>query len=121
MRRKNLVLLIVPVIMSVISACNAQPTQVQPMAAPTQIIELPVTPSLEGSLPQSEAQAPRVSLEEARAALDNGSAVIVDVRPPPAFDANHIAGAINVPLADIERNPADLILDKEQWIITYCT
>jgi rhodanese-related sulfurtransferase len=47
--------------------------------------------------------------------------VIVDVRSPEAFASRHIAGAINVPLIDIEMNLASVPLEKEQWIITYCT
>ena len=62
-----------------------------------------------------------MSIEEARAALENGTAVIVDVRSPDAYETSHIAGAISVPLGEIERNPTGLSLEKDQWIITYCT
>jgi rhodanese-related sulfurtransferase len=62
-----------------------------------------------------------VSVEEARAALDSGAAVIVDVRNPTAYEASHIAGALSIPLGEIESNLTSLTLDKEQWIITYCT
>jgi 3-mercaptopyruvate sulfurtransferase SseA len=103
-------------------ACNALLPQAEPIStsAPTQIIEPVFTQSSE-NLPQSEADVPRISLEEARAALESGAAVVVDVRPPDAFEASHIAGAISLPLAEIERSPANLTLEKDQWIITYCT
>ena len=78
-----------------------------------------VTPS--GELPRTEAEIPRVSVEEAKAALDSGAAVIVDVRTSGAYETSHIKGAISVPLGDIERDLTSLTLDKEQWIITYCT
>ena len=62
---------------------------------------------------------PRVSLEDAKAALDASSAIIVDVRSAEAYQGSHIAGAINIPLAEIETRLGEL--DKAQWIITYCT
>ena len=101
-----------------VAACSAQATQVTPTSAPTQIVEPGFTPS---GPPLTEAEVPRVSIEEARTALEAGTALIVDVRPPAAFEESHIPGAINIPLEEIERNPAGLALDKEQWIITYCT
>lgn len=62
---------------------------------------------------------PRVSLDEAKAALDAGTAVIVDVRSAEAYQGGRIAGAINIPLSDLQLRLSEL--DKTQWIITYCT
>ncbi|MBI5944328.1 MAG: rhodanese-like domain-containing protein [Chloroflexi bacterium] len=61
----------------------------------------------------------RVSINEAKAALDSGSALIVDVRSAEAFQGSHISGAINIPLGELEARLGEL--DKAQWIITYCT
>jgi 3-mercaptopyruvate sulfurtransferase SseA len=97
------------------SACNAQPTRSQP----TQIVEPTSAPP--ASTPVTEADVPRVTVTDAKAALDSAAAVIVDVRSPAAFQMSHVAGAISIPLADIEANPTGLKLDKDQWIITYCT
>jgi len=116
-RTKSIYLLLLTLVIA-ISACSAGPTQTQPTSAPTQIIE-PTQPS--GDIPLTEADVPRVSLKEAKAALDSGAAIIVDVRSPSAFETSHIAGAISIPLGDIERNPTGLSLEKDQWIITYCT
>jgi 3-mercaptopyruvate sulfurtransferase SseA len=102
------------------AGCSAQPTQMEPASAPTQIIEPVSTPS-SGDLPLTEADVPRISLEQAKTALDSGAAIVVDVRPPEAFAESHVIGAINIPLAEIEGNPAGLTLEREQWIITYCT
>ncbi|HEY3475161.1 MAG TPA: rhodanese-like domain-containing protein [Anaerolineales bacterium] len=104
----------------VMSACSAQATETQLTSAPTQIGD-PAYPQPSENLLQSEAEVPRVPVKEARAALESGIAVIVDVRHPDDFASSHIAGAISVPLIEIERNPASVTLDKEQWIITYCT
>ena len=112
-------LFIVLTLIFLISACSAQTTQVQPASPQTQIIEPVFTPS--GDLPLTERDVPRVSIEEAKAASDSGTATLVDVRNPPAFESRHIAGAINIPLGEIERDPTDLPLNADQWIITYCT
>lgn len=64
---------------------------------------------------------PRVTVEETKAALESGAAIIVDVRSAEGYEASHIPGAINIQLGEFETNPTDLKLDKEQWIITYCT
>ncbi|MBK8784343.1 MAG: hypothetical protein IPO22_21695 [Anaerolineales bacterium] len=61
----------------------------------------------------------RVSIDEAKAALDSGSAVFVDVRSAEAYQASHISGAVNIPSEELEARLGEL--DKAQWIITYCT
>ena len=61
----------------------------------------------------------RVNLADAKAALDTGMAVFVDVRAAEAYTANHIAGAINIPLGELATSLGEL--DKAEWIITYCT
>ena len=106
-------------------ACNAF-NSFAPTAepAPTYIIEIEPefpTQSSQNDVPLSEASVPRVSIEETRVALAAGAAIIVDVRSPSAYELSHIPGAINIPLGEIEINPTGLDLDKDQWIITYCT
>ena len=119
MPRINFVLPVITIFVVITSACSGQSTQVQATRVPTQIVEPGITPSL--NLPQSEVDVPRVSVENAKAAFESGAAVIVDVRSPSAYEASHVAGAISIPLGEIESNPAGLSLDKEEWIITYCT
>jgi 3-mercaptopyruvate sulfurtransferase SseA len=104
----------------VLSACSAQQTQVQTTSVPTTIVE-PVVTQPSSALPQTDADVPRVTVEEAKAAFDSGLAIIVDVRHPNDFQESHIEGAISVPLLQIERDLTSVTLDKEQWIITYCT
>jgi 3-mercaptopyruvate sulfurtransferase SseA len=101
-------------------ACNAVSAQPEPTAIPTtQVISSP-TPQ-KTNLPASEANVPRISAVDAKAAFDSGEAIIVDVRSVEAFAIEHIAGAISIPLTNFENDPASLSLDKNQWIITYCT
>jgi len=61
----------------------------------------------------------RVTLEESKAAFDNGEAIFVDVRTTSAYQAGHIPGALSIPLAELPTQIDEL--DPDQWIITYCT
>jgi len=61
----------------------------------------------------------RVTLEESKAAFDNGEATFVDVRTASSYAAGHIPGALSIPLAELQ--PRIDELDPNQWIITYCT
>ena len=61
----------------------------------------------------------RVSIADARAALDSGSAILVDVRIADAYNAQRIPGALNIPEAEVASRLNEL--DPNQWIITYCT
>ncbi len=104
--------------MLALSACSPQQTQ----APPTHTLQPGRgLSSEERELPLTDAEVPRISLEEAQAALESGAAVIVDVRNLGAFEASHVAGGISVPLGVIERDLANVPLNKDQWIITYCT
>lgn len=78
-------------------------------------------PSPNTGLPLTEADVPRVTVEDAKAAFDEGTAVIVDVRSQAAYEAGHVAGALSIPLNEFESNIQNIGLPKEQWIITYCT
>ena len=101
-------------------ACNTLLPPAEPPSTPFVIVE-PTFSVEEPDLPATEAEVPRVSLEQALTAYSAGAAVFVDVRGPDAYDLSHIVGAINIPLGTIEADPNNLNLDKDQWIITYCT
>lgn len=78
-------------------------------------------PSPTDNIPLTEADVPRVTAQDAKAAFDNGEAVIVDVRSRAAYEAGHVDGALFIPLNEFETNIAGVDLPKDQWIITYCT
>jgi rhodanese-related sulfurtransferase len=59
--------------------------------------------------------------DQAKTALDSGDAIIVDVRGAAAYAQKHITGALEISLGAIELDPTNLNLDKNKWIITYCT
>ena len=118
MKSTNRILCAILVLVLASLGCNALLPQAAPN--PTQIIESQLTESA-GDFPLTEADVPRVTAEEAKAALDSGAAIIVDVRDPAQYEQSHVAGAISIWLDDIEANPTGLDLDQDQWIITYCT
>jgi len=99
-------------------ACSAVLPQTEITAVPTQ----PTTQNSDTlQIPQTEDQVPRIRVKQAKAAFDAGQAIIVDVRSAEAYDAAHIVGALSIPLVKFENNINDIALEKDQWIITYCT
>jgi rhodanese-related sulfurtransferase len=61
----------------------------------------------------------RVTPAEARAAVEKGQAVIVDVRGEDSFKAGHIKGALWIPVGDISSRAGEL--PRGKTIITYCS
>ena len=122
MKNKNLnIVIAVSILMLATLACNAVIPKIGSNLAPTVVLPTEAQSQGNNSLPVTEAGVPRISPKDAKAAFDSGKAIIVDVRSADAFAAEHIAGAISIPLADIESNIANVKLDNNQWIITYCT
>jgi rhodanese-related sulfurtransferase/DNA-binding transcriptional ArsR family regulator len=50
--------------------------------------------------------------------LDEGDVVVVDVRPAEEYAAGHIAGAVSIPVDDLEQRLAELPDDVE--VVAYC-
>lgn len=72
-----------------------------------------VTPAAGLSVPEKESDIPRISPHDLKGMLDNKETVlIVDVRPVSAFNTQHIAGAISVPLAEVSSRLDELPRDK---------
>jgi 3-mercaptopyruvate sulfurtransferase SseA len=61
----------------------------------------------------------RVTLENAKNALDQAQAVFVDVRGPAAFEAGRIPDSLLIPVNELETRWSEL--NPDDWIITYCT
>jgi 3-mercaptopyruvate sulfurtransferase SseA len=61
----------------------------------------------------------RITPAEARAAIEKGQAVIIDVRGEDSFKAGHVKGALWIPVGDISARAGELPRDK--MIITYCS
>jgi 3-mercaptopyruvate sulfurtransferase SseA len=97
-----------------------------PQADSTTPAPLPTQPGLGQSSPGNpppltEDEVPRISVSEAKAALDSGQAVFVDTRDAEYFIQGHIKGAVSIPLDRFENSLAGISLEENQWIITYCT
>jgi hypothetical protein len=79
---------------------------------------IPTTaPDIQADIPYPEVE--RVSLTDAKAALDSGSTVFIDVRGDEVYAISHVRGALSIPLGELETRLGEL--DPEQRIITYCT
>lgn len=59
-----------------------------------------------------------VSREELVSRLQDGLVTVLDVRPEDEFALGHLPGALNIPLAELERRLGDLSVDRE--IVAYC-
>lgn len=62
---------------------------------------------------------PRVSVTELRKMLDQGKAVVVDVRAPQYFQERRIPGSLNLPLAELVLRANEIPEDKT--VVTVCT
>lgn len=66
----------------------------------------------------SDADVPRITIEDAKKALDDGSAVFVDSRSAEAYKEEHIKGAVIIEGAESNRFSK---LPKGKKIIVYCS
>lgn len=71
---------------------------------------------------QSGAQAatPSVTLEQARAALEKSSAVVIDIREPDEHATGVAKGALLIPMAQLEKQLGDITKSKTQPILLFC-
>ena len=68
---------------------------------------------------KDESEVPRIVLEDAKKAYDDGSAVIVDARAVDTYKQEHIKGAISIPYGSLDS--AFDKLPKGKRIIVYCS
>ena len=63
-----------------------------------------------------------IPLEEAKDKFFTGGAVFLDARTPDLYEAGHIQGAFNLPLAEFDRMTERVLteLPEETLIVTYC-
>jgi len=76
--------------------------------------------SLLGSSALFAESLPSVSPQQAAEMQTQQKAVIVDVRENDEWNAGHIAGAIHIPLGEIQNRVAELTQYQSQPIITQC-
>ena len=78
----------------------------------------PAAASAQAPVP-TPSPAPRMDVAECQKRVAAGKAVIVDVRDAAAYNANHIAGALSVPLDDVAAK-ADELKKRGKAIVAYC-
>ena len=61
----------------------------------------------------------RVTVEELRAALEKGTAIVIDVRGADSYKAGHIKGALSIPGNEIASRSKEL--PKDKLIVAYCS
>ena len=76
-----------------------------------------------GSSAGGSADAPRIDVDAARAAVQAGTAVLVDVRGAESYRQRRAAGAVLLTLDDIEKDPTAAAgkLPAGKQPILYCT
>lgn len=65
------------------------------------------------------ARVPRISLEDAKKAFDEGGVVFVDTRAEVQYREEHVKGSINIPAEAFEARYGEV--PKNKKIITYCS
>lgn len=101
----------------VLAACNSQEPKGNAVGG--------VSPSSAATSPSSAAQnvpsdgVRRITTVELRAALDKGTALVVDTRPVESYKQNHIKGSISMPVDQVPTRIGELPRDK--MIVTYCS
>ena len=63
--------------------------------------------------------APRITLADAKKDFDAGDAIFIDSRGADSYKDEHIKGAINIPLADVDKRLKEI--PKGKKIIAYCS
>lgn len=61
-----------------------------------------------------------LSAEEAKAKIDEGGVILVDVRTQEEYDEKHIDGAILIPNETITDSQPEQLPDKDAEILVYC-
>ena len=70
--------------------------------------------------PQLQGRGRKVSILQATQLVNQGKAVIVDVREPAAFAAGHLPDAKNIPLKELSNRAGELDKFKSKSVITVC-
>ena len=94
-------------IVLILTLINSQAGGTQANVQPTAISDIPY-PEID-----------RVSLADALTAFHANTAIFVDVRSADSFNLVRIPGAVNIPLEQIESAIPEL--ERDAWIIPYCT
>jgi 3-mercaptopyruvate sulfurtransferase SseA len=98
---------------------SAKNRQAAATGSPAEALGQTGTPQAPSILPIPYPDVARMPLQEVQAKLEEGTAILVDVRSKQSYDAGHAAGALSIPEAEMATRLSELPRDKE--IILYCT
>lgn len=62
-----------------------------------------------------------ITREELQRAMAEGDVVVLEALPQSYYESEHLPGAKNLPLDDIDTRAAELVPDLSMPIVTYCT
>jgi cytoskeletal protein RodZ len=98
---------------------SAPPAPAKPTTPPPQTAQAKKATPPVLSTPTPDDGAQRITVAELRVALASGTAILVDVRSDDAYKAEHIKGAILIPVYEIAARYKEL--PKDKLIATYCS
>ena len=61
-----------------------------------------------------------ITIEDLRRAIEAGTVTVLEALPRPYFDNEHLPGARNLPLDDLEALAPALVPDLDAPVVTYC-
>ena len=71
-----------------------------------------------GASPAAEVR--EIARDEIRRRLGDSTLLLVDVLPRESYAAEHISGALNLPLAEVEKHALEVLPDRTADIAAYC-
>lgn len=108
-------LVLIAIVGLLVSACSRSDATNRAANAPSPLPPLPEVTFETPKVPD----AARISLAEAKKAYDEGNALFVDVRSSETFAKEHVKGAVNIMIGDVDANLRKLPRDKK--IVVYCS
>lgn len=66
------------------------------------------------------AEVREIARDEIRRRLGDPTLLLVDVLPRESYAAEHISGALNLPLAEVEKHALEVLPDRTADIAAYC-
>ena len=103
-----------------LAACGGAPT---PAEAPTASAPAPAAAAPAGAAPAASVSAAspgETDVVGLKALVDNGAAVVIDVRSAEEFAGGHVPGARNIPLDQLEARKAELDAQKGAALYLIC-
>lgn len=120
MKQRNLGILLAGVLIT-LSACSAQPPAPQADDATPPPSQAGGTDAVAPQDPPEEDNTVQtLTPEEAKARMEEGGVIILDVRTQEEYNEAHIPGAILAPNESISEEASAILPDKDAPVLVYC-